>query len=266
MSKQALEYKDKGNAEFKKGNHAKAIEYYTYATEMDPSNHVFYTNRSFAYYKIALSQKDEERVNNLNKSLRDAQKSANKNDQWAKAHYRAAMALMALERFPEAMKSMQTAAQIDPAKFEKEIVQVKAAMMKGMSVAEIAKMDGNEAYKVGQIPEAIKHYTTAIKKCTAAQSEMKADILANRAACHRQLYEPDNVIKDCTSALEIKPDHVKALVRRAQAYESVEKYKKSYLDFHQARILNSQTKIAWEGENRIKTAMGKLGMEIPKPM
>ena len=28
------------------GNFEKAIEYYTYATEIDPKNHLYYTNRS----------------------------------------------------------------------------------------------------------------------------------------------------------------------------------------------------------------------------
>jgi tetratricopeptide (TPR) repeat protein len=34
------------------GDHAKAIEMYTYATEMDPNNPIFYTNRSNAYFMM----------------------------------------------------------------------------------------------------------------------------------------------------------------------------------------------------------------------
>lgn len=45
----AESYKDKGNEYFKKKEYDKAIENYTYACEIDPKNHVYYTNRSLCY-------------------------------------------------------------------------------------------------------------------------------------------------------------------------------------------------------------------------
>lgn len=50
VNAEAEKYKDKGNAEFKAGNHGKAIEYYTYATEMDPKNYIYFTNRLVAFH------------------------------------------------------------------------------------------------------------------------------------------------------------------------------------------------------------------------
>lgn len=70
----ATKYKDLGNEEFGKGNFEKAIEFYTYATEMEPSNHVFFTNRSNAHFQL----------HNFAKSLRDAAKSVELNPKWDK--------------------------------------------------------------------------------------------------------------------------------------------------------------------------------------
>jgi len=69
-------YKEKGNEEFKKGNYEKAIEFYTYATEMDPKNHIYMTNRSLCY---ASMQK-------WDKSLRDADKAVFLKADWEKVH------------------------------------------------------------------------------------------------------------------------------------------------------------------------------------
>jgi predicted TPR repeat methyltransferase len=38
-------------------------------------------------------------------------------------------------------------------------------------------------------------------------------------------------IEDCTKAIELKPDYVKALVRRGQAYEDTDKPHEAFKDF-----------------------------------
>jgi len=55
-------------------------------------------------------------------------------------------------------------------------------------------------------------------------------VFSNRAACYKQLSNFDGVISDCTSVLEVKPDDVKSLLRRAQAFEAVERYKMALQD------------------------------------
>lgn len=55
----------------------------------------------------------------------------------------------------------------------------------------------------------------------------------NRAACYKQLSNFDGVIGDSTAVLEYRPDDIKALVRRAQAYEACERYKSSLQDVRQ---------------------------------
>jgi stress-induced-phosphoprotein 1 len=64
-------------------------------------------------------------------------------------------------------------------------------------------------------------------------SELALKCYANRAACYKQLSNFDGTIADCTSVLEARPDDVKALVRRAQAYEACERYKSAMQDVRQ---------------------------------
>lgn len=261
----AAAWKDKGNDAFNKGDHAKAIEFYTYATEMDPNNPIFYTNRSFAYYKIGeesvKKKNQEDATSNFQKSLRDALKSVSKDAAWAKGHYRVGKAYEALGQYKEALNAIQEAQKQDPGKYTKEVAAIEKVFHAECSKAEIEKEKGNAAFKTGQIDASIKFYSNAINACKAGkEDEMKADCYANRAACNRQLYLPEETINDCNKALEIKPDHVKALIRRGQAHESMEKYKQAFKDFDQAAKLSPSTKVAVDGVNRIRTAMRKLGM------
>lgn len=253
-TKEAEKYKNQGNDAFKKGDHAKAIEMYTYATELDPNNPVFYTNRSNAYYLMK----------NWEKSERDALKSIKCKQTWEKGHYRLGMALMAQDKYKEAMKAFQMSVELAPKNdtFVKAVAQAKAKMMKGMSAAAILKQQGNEEFKCGQIEKAEVTYGKAINACKSDEKDqaIKLDCYANRAAVYRQLYRPEECIADCSAALAIDPNHQKVLIRRAQAYESMEKYKAALVDFELCCRLNPNAAIAFQGANRLRTSMKKLGM------
>jgi tetratricopeptide (TPR) repeat protein len=252
-TKQAEEWKAKGNDEFKKGNHAKAIEYYTYATELDPNNSLMYTNRSNAYWQMK----------SWEKSARDARKAIEKDSKNVKGYYRLGMALIEMNQLKEAKDAFTQAVALDPKNesFNTALTKCKAAMMKDMSEADRLKADGNEAYKSGRIEEAVGIYTKAIAACknTEKDIEIKCDCLANRAACRRQLYLPEECIADCTELLSLKPDHFKALIRRGQAYESMEKYQKALDDFVAASRVDPSAKIAYEGAARLRNAMKQFG-------
>lgn len=253
-TKQAEKYKNEGNVHFKKGEHALAIEKYTYATELDPNNPVFFTNRSNAYFQMK----------NYEKSLRDALKSVKADSNWGKGHYRAGMAHFEMKAFPAALAAFKLALDLSPdnASFKLMHTKARAAMMDGMTAAAVLKQEGNEDFKAGRIEQAQKVYGDALAACTDSidDTKVKLDCLANRAACFRQLYLPELCIEDCTAGLAIDPNHQKILIRRAQAYESMEKYKKALEDFTLVCRLNPQATIAFAGANRLRTAMKKLGM------
>jgi tetratricopeptide (TPR) repeat protein len=249
MSKEAERYKEKGNEEFKKGNYEAAIENYTYATEMDPTNHIFFTNRAAAYAHMK----------RWDKSLRDAEKSVQLNPRWDKGHWRIGNAKMALGLVEEAEKAYKTACDIEPSNqsYKDSYQQARKAALKGMSEAELLKREGNELYSQGDQEGAIVKYTRAIEACEEKEAGLKADLLANRAACYRQLYNPKAVVDDCTAALKINANHVKALVRRGQAYENMEKWDDALKDYDLANILAPGTEAAFKGAARIRAALKK---------
>ncbi|KAL1914341.1 uncharacterized protein VTP21DRAFT_8980 [Calcarisporiella thermophila] len=100
------------------------------------------------------------------------------------------------------------------------------------TAAQTLKTRGNAKFGAKQYSEAITFYSKAI--------EFHPDPVyyGNRAACYANLEEHDNVIADCNEALRMDPSYVKALNRRAQAYEKSGQSEKALHDFTAACILD----------------------------
>jgi len=62
---------------------------------------------------------------------------------------------------------------------------------------------------------------------------------SNRAACYNALGQWEKVIEDTTAAINLDNEYVKALNRRANAYEHLEKYSEALLDFTASCIIDS---------------------------
>jgi len=212
-------------------------------------NPIFFTNRSTAYFKMK----------KFEKSLRDANKAIKLDKSWAKGYYRKGLALMEFGNHKEALVELKHAEKLKPdnASFSQAVITCKTHFMKGMSGGEIIKMEANQFFKDGKIEEAIKMYTKALMSCKDNEKEklIKADIYANRAACYRQLYASKKVVVDCTECLKLNPTHVKAMIRRAQAYESLERFKDALTDFQQVTLLTNNCPVAIQGASRIRASL-----------
>jgi len=241
-------YKDKGNEEFNKGNYENAIENYTYATECDPKNAIFYNNRANCYHKMC----------KYDKALRDATKAVELNSGYEKAWFRKAAAEVELKQWTEAAESFNHLLSLKPD--EKAYKDGLKDVQKHIPKAENCKLNGNAAFKKGKIDEAVKFYTEGITSLseddlTDEQKVLKADLYANRGACYIQLYEPTKVRSDCNAALTIVPGHTKALLRRAQALEALEKYKDALTDFETVLKQYPENDLAVKGQSRIRNAI-----------
>ncbi|PIA13944.1 TPR-like protein [Coemansia reversa NRRL 1564] len=98
-------------------------------------------------------------------------------------------------------------------------------------LAQSLKSRGNKFFQAKRYDRAIDLYSQALRFAKDAV------FFSNRAACYAANNNYDKVVEDCTSALELEPRYVKALVRRAQAHESTERYRDSLYDFTTACIL-----------------------------
>jgi import receptor subunit TOM70 len=94
------------------------------------------------------------------------------------------------------------------------------------------KAAGNTAYGSKDYPRAIELYGKAIL--------CKPDPIfySNRAACYNALGQWEKVIEDTTAAINLDNEYVKALNRRANAYEHLEKYSEALLDFTASCIID----------------------------
>jgi len=70
-----------------------------------------------------------------------------------------------------------------------------------------------------------------------------------------QLYEPKKVREDCDAALRLVTNHVKALLRRGQALESLEKYKDALADFEQVLKMEPGQKMAVAAAVRLRNSL-----------
>jgi len=100
---------------------------------------------------------------------------------------------------------------------------------------------GNKAFKDEDWDEAISQYTQAIDIAPDEVVE-KAVYYKNRAAVYLKISEFDLAVLDCDLSLEITRNDPKALFRRCQAYEALEKIDKAYADAKLLHNLNPKDK------------------------
>merc|ERR1712060_991799 len=85
----------------------------------------------------------------------------------------------------------------------------------------------------------------------AHAAEDAAVLLVNRATALAQLGDYKTVVKDCSRALALLPKpRLKPLMRRALAYENLERYEDAAFDFRAALALDPTARLASEGSMR----------------
>lgn len=97
------------------------------------------------------------------------------------------------------------------------------------------KDEGNAAFKEGKWEVAIDLYTQAIK-VSPKDSRDLAVYYKNRAAANLKVENYKKALYDCDKSLGIVPTDPKALFRRCQALEQLERFEEAYRDARQ--VLN----------------------------
>nr|XP_054597325.1 sperm-associated antigen 1 isoform X2 [Nothobranchius furzeri] len=116
------------------------------------------------------------------------------------------------------------------------------------------KNEGNLLFKNGQFADALDKYSQAIQGYTDSGLDSPQDLCvlySNRAACFLKDGNSQDCIQDCTRALELQPFSLKPLLRRAMAYESLEQYRKAYVDYKTVLQIDSSVQAAHDSVNRI---------------
>ncbi|XP_065082949.1 protein unc-45 homolog B [Ochlerotatus camptorhynchus] len=92
----------------------------------------------------------------------------------------------------------------------------------------VCKERGNEEFKNGYWDTAITWYSKAIE--LGAKHKDLPVFYKNRAAAYLKLDQFEQAADDCTKSLDCCPNDPKALFRRSQAYESLERFEEAYRD------------------------------------
>jgi len=141
----------------------------------------------------------------------------NKSGSWAEC-LKACDSGLALDGGNDTLTALKK--QVEP-KFAKE----EKTRVGKLSKTEKLKEEGDTYYKAANFELAIESYTKCLDALGDKSVELAIKCFSNRSACFKQLSNFDGTIEDCSMVLEADPENVKAILRRAQAFEAVERYK-----------------------------------------
>ncbi|XP_061077035.1 mitochondrial import receptor subunit TOM34 isoform X2 [Conger conger] len=120
------------------------------------------------------------------------------------------------------------------------------------------KQAGNECFKSGQYGEAASIYTQAIQLLEKSGKKNQEDLgilYSNRAASYLKDGNCTGCVKDCSVSLDLLPFSIKALLRRAAAFEALERYRQAYVDYKTVLQIDCSIPAAHDGTNRMTKAL-----------
>jgi len=255
--KQALEEKELGNAAYKKKDFDNAVAHYKKAIELDPENIAFQTNLAAAYFEM---RNYDECINTCQTAIETGRRIFADYKIIARAFQRMGNAYVKQEKYneaisafnaaltehrtPETLDALRKAEKLKKEKDEKDYINPELSLE--------AKNKGNECFKLGQVPEAIQHYTEAIRR-----SPNDHVLYSNRAAAYTKLGEYPLGIRDCDKAIELCPTFVKAYTRKGHLQFFLKQYHKCLETYDQGLKLEPENAELIEGVKRTIEAINR---------
>jgi len=198
------------------GNMEQCREQCHKAVEVGRDNRADYKTIAKAFSRIANSHMQEG-------DLENAKKFYNK----SLTEHRTKDTLNKVQNIEKKMKEQERLAYQDPEKSEEE------------------KNKGNDSYKKGAYPEALKFYTEAIKR-----NPQNHVAYSNRAATYMKLCEFSLALKDTEECIKIDPAFVKGHVRKGGALEAMKQFTKAMDAYQKAMEIDANCQEAKEGCRR----------------
>lgn len=262
--KEALNEKQLGNEAYKKKNFEEALQHYNKAVELDPTEIIYLLNIAAVYFEqkeydkciaqcekaIEVGRENRADFKLIAKAFTRIGHAYKKMGNWkqAKVYYEKSMSehrtpeiKTLLSDIDKIIKEEERKAYIDPVKAEEE------------------KELGNQKYKDGDYPAAIKHYTEAIKR-----NPDDPKYYSNRAACYTKLAAFDLGLKDCEKCVEIDPKFIKGWIRKGKILQGLQQQGKALTAYQKALELDPSNSEALEGYRSCAVSVSSNPEEVRK--
>ncbi|GAM27062.1 hypothetical protein SAMD00019534_102370 [Acytostelium subglobosum LB1] len=216
-----------GNQFYKEKNFDAAIKHYERAFELDPNDLLALNNKAAVFME---QQRYDECIELCTSAIEKAREIRADYKIRAKIYTRLGNAYMkkddldnALKNYNHAIvedKTADTIANLSRAEKLKKERTEKAYLSTELSL--VAKNQGNEHFKKGEYPEAIKSFDEAVRRNPTDHT-----IYSNRSATYAKLTEYPRAIKDAEKCMELAPNFVKGYIRKANALFAMREYQNS---------------------------------------
>uniref|UniRef100_A0A7R9XLY5 STI1 domain-containing protein n=1 Tax=Polyblepharides amylifera TaxID=1486889 RepID=A0A7R9XLY5_9CHLO len=224
---EAQKEKELGNAAYKKKDFEEAIKHYNTAITLDDSDISFLTNRAAVHLEMGsweLCMKDCDTAVEKGREIRADYKMI------ARALARKGLALEKSGDLPGAIsfynhaltehRSADTLAKLKAAEATLKKQQEEEYLDDGL--AEVEKDKGNEFFRSGDFPSAVKHYSESLKR-----NPKDHKVYSNRAACYMKLAAFMEAQKDAEKCIEIDPTFPKGYTRKGAVQFFMKEYSKA---------------------------------------
>lgn len=262
--RKALEEKKLGNEAYKKKCFEEALQHYNKAIELDSTEIVYLLNIAAVYFEqkeyqkciaqcekaIEVGRENRADFKLIAKAFTRIGHAYKKMENWkqAKVYYEKSMSehrtpeiKTLLSDIDKIIKEEERKAYIDPVKAEEE------------------KELGNQKYKDGDYPAAIKHYSEAILR-----NPDDPKYYSNRAACYTKLAAFDLGLKDCEKVVELDPKFIKGWIRKGKILQAMQQQGKALTAYQKALELDPQNSEALEGYRSCAVSASSNPEEVRK--
>lgn len=262
--KLAQREKQLGNDAYKQKKFEPALQHYNKAVELDPTEIIYLLNIAAVYFEqkeydkciaqcekaIEIGRENRADFKLIAKAFTRIGHAYKKMENWkqAKVYYEKSMSehrtpeiKTLLSDIDKIIKEEERKAYIDPVKAEEE------------------KELGNQKYKEGDYPTAIKHYSEAIKR-----NPDDPKYYSNRAACYTKLAAFDLGLKDCEKCVEIDPKFIKGWIRKGKILQGMQQQGKALTAYQKALELDPSNSEALEGYRSCAVSVSSNPEEVRK--
>ncbi|KAL0693849.1 hypothetical protein Bca4012_061029 [Brassica carinata] len=232
----ALKEKEMGNAAYKKKDFETAIKHYSTAMEIDDEDISFITNRAAVHlemgkYDGCFKDKYDECIKDCDKAVERGRELRSDYKMVAKALTRKGTALgkMAkvskdyepvIETYQKALtehRNPDTLKRLNEAERAKKELEQQEYFDPAIGDEEREK--GNQFFKEQKYPDAVRHYTEAIKR-----NPKDPRAYSNRAACYTKLGAMPEGLKDAEKCIELDPTFSKGYSRKGAVQFFMKEY------------------------------------------